>query len=470
MSMNVQYVSIIPTQQAKDAGCYEFTPELLAAIGARYSRNNEGLDAIVQKIDPNNLDKSVDSIFKMVDYGHASIADMTPISFFIDDISLFAAYYLWTLSPTAGGQECSTRYIKLDESGLVSAQDLGIPHDEIAYFDHYNKISFDTYRTCLESWSKIADENPELTKIPKSLLDSDLEKDKKQVARMKRNFAFDRARIYLPVSASTGVMMIQSARAWASICSHLNSHYLKELKTIGAKLTEKLALGAPRLIKHAKATDSLRNYISNELGLLQSVAYSYTDFESDKNTSEIKVQNFLNVDDLYYDHELIRSACEHRVNRYSPFGNIICRTNVKFSWAGISFGEIRDLNRHRTGNKYCPLVPLGFYSALDQLPEQENDYTAAIKVSAHNMKETAENAREQLKSGLKEYIYFTNLGHQYYFEHSTTADKFLYEMELRTGVGSHYKYAEHCREVLHLWYEKYPATKGLLFEGSAEPE
>ena len=122
MSMNVQYVSIIPTQQAKDAGCYEFTPELLAAIGARYSRNNEGLDAIVQKIDPNNLDKSVDSIFKMVDYGHASIADMTPISFFIDDISLFAAYYLWTLSPTAGGQECSTRYIKLDESGLVSAQ------------------------------------------------------------------------------------------------------------------------------------------------------------------------------------------------------------------------------------------------------------------------------------------------------------------------------------------------------------
>ena len=224
MSMNVQYVSIIPTQQAKDAGCYEFTPELLAAIGARYSRNNEGLDAIVQKIDPNNLDKSVDSIFKMVDYGHASIADMTPISFFIDDISLFAAYYLWTLSPTAGGQECSTRYIKLDESGLVSAQDLGIPHDEIAYFDHYNKISFDTYRTCLESWSKIADENPELTKIPKSLLDSDLEKDKKQVARMKRNFAFDRARIYLPVSASTGVMMIQSARAWASICSHLNSH------------------------------------------------------------------------------------------------------------------------------------------------------------------------------------------------------------------------------------------------------
>lgn len=267
MSMKVQYVSIIPTQQAKDAGCYEFTPELLAAIGARYSRNNEGLDAIAQKIDPSNLDKSVDSIFRMVDYGHASIADMTPISFFIDDISLFAAYYLWTLSPTAGGQECSTRYIKLDDSSLISSEDLGIPHEEKAYFDHYNKYSFETYQTCLDAWSKIADENPSLTKIPQSLLDSDLDKDKKQVARMKRNFAFDRARIYLPVSAATGVMIIQSARAWASICSHLNSHYLKELRNIGAKLTEQLALGAPRLIKHSKATDSLKKYILNEYSL-----------------------------------------------------------------------------------------------------------------------------------------------------------------------------------------------------------
>ena len=69
-----------------------------------------------------------------------------------------------------------------------------------------------------------------------------------------------------------------------------------------------------------------------------------------------------------------------------------------------------------------------------------------------------------------EYIYFTNLGHKYYFEHTTTADKFLYEMELRTGVGSHFKYAEHCKNLLNLWYKKYPVTKGLIFEGSAEPE
>ena len=45
--MKVQYVSIKPTQRAEELGCHALTPELLAASGARYSRNNEGLDAIV---------------------------------------------------------------------------------------------------------------------------------------------------------------------------------------------------------------------------------------------------------------------------------------------------------------------------------------------------------------------------------------------------------------------------------------
>jgi hypothetical protein len=86
-----------------------------------------------------------------------------------------------------------------------------------------------------------------------------------------------------------------------------------------------------------------------------------------------------------------------------------------------------------------------------------------------NFKSTTTYARDLMKEN-PEYIYFTSLGHKYYFEHTTTADKFLYEMELRTGVGAHFKYAEHCREVLKLWYEKYPELKGVIFEGSAEPE
>lgn len=470
--MKVQYVSICPTEIAKDQGCYSLTPELLAATGARYSRNNEGLDAIVSKIDQSNLEKSVDTIFKMLDYGHASIADMVPIALFIDNISQFAAYYLWTLSPTAGGQECSTRYIKIDKSSLIKSEDLGIPDNLSKEFDRFNQLAFSNYQIALETWSEIAKSNPELTKIPKNLLDSKDEKDIKILNRMIRNYAFDRARIYLPVSAATGVMMVQSARAWSSIASHLQSHYLKELQILGKEIADKLSLGAPRLLKHSKATPSLKDFINKEFELLiDSISSQHFIYNKKyENSDEVIPETYLDTEELGYSSYMYADACSHRSNRYSPFGNVISRTFARFCWIGISFGEIRDLNRHRTGNKYCPLVPLGFYSAQDQLPDTDNELTNIIKNCTYSFKDTTENSVSLLKNKIGEYIYFTSLGHQYYFEHCTTADKMLYEMELRTGIGSHYKYAEHCKEVLKLWYNKHPETKFLLFEGTAEPE
>lgn len=462
--MKIQYVSISPTEKANELGCLALTPELLAATGARYSRNNEGLDAIASKIDYSNLNKSVDGIFKMVDYGHASIADMTPIALFIDDISQFAAYYLWTLSPTAGGQECSTRYIKMDVSGLVDADTLGIPHHLKESFDLYNKKAFESYQSALHYWTELSNLHPEQTKIPQSLLNSTADKDVKAVARMKRNYAFDRARVYIPLAASTGVMMVQSARAWANISAHLQSHHLKELNLIGEQIAEQMSIGAPRLLKHTKPTEAIKNYLNYE----RQVAVDnidYSDILPDNQT-----QTFFDAEDLMYESVVFTDSCRFRTNRYSPFGSPIARMSVKFAWQGISFGEIRDLNRHRTGTKYCPLLPIGFYGSTDQIPNSPNlNLIDGIYELYKNFKNTTIRAREIMKDH-PEYIYFTSLGHKYYFEHTTTADKFLYEMELRTGIGAHYKYAEHCREVLKEWYKKYPGTEGIIFEGSAEPE
>ena len=464
--MKVQYVSIIPTEKAQELGCYSLTPELLAATGARYSRNNEGLDSIVSKIDWNNLNKSVDGIFRMLDYGHQSIADMTPIALFIDGISQFAAYYLWTLSPTAGGQECSTRYIKMDESGLVDPDTLGIPEELKDKFNIYNKKAFENYHAALETWTEISNLNPELTKIPKSLLESTADKDVKAVARMKRNYAFDRARVYIPLAASTGVMMVQSARAWAGIAANLQSHKLKELNLIGQQIAEQMSIGAPRLLKHTKPTEALINYLNSE----RQIAVENIDEECVLNDN--LTETYLWSENISCPADSFKDACRYRTNRYSPFGNVISRTAVKFAWNGISFGEIRDLNRHRTGTKYCPLIPVGFYGSTDEFPKTQNfnlNLIDKIYYMYKNFKSTTNYAREMMKSH-PEYIYFTSLGHKYYFEHTTTADKFLYEMELRTGVGAHYKYAEHCREALNEWYKNFPDTNGIIFEGSAEPE
>jgi thymidylate synthase ThyX len=189
--MKIQYVSIKPTQKADELGCHALIPEMLASTGARYSRNNEGLDAILAKVDVNNQEKSIDTIFKHTDYGHASILGMVPIALFIDEISQFAAYYLWTLAPQADGQECSTRYIKMDVSGLVDAETLGIPEHLRESFNAYNQKAFENYQSALESWTELSNLHPEETKIPKSLLESTSDKDIKAVARMRRNYAFD---------------------------------------------------------------------------------------------------------------------------------------------------------------------------------------------------------------------------------------------------------------------------------------
>src|SRR5580704_4771331 len=130
--MKVTQVAIRPSAASEKAKRPVLTPELLAASGARYSRNNEGLESILSKIDPNNLEKSVDSIFRMVDYGHQSIADMAPVAMFIDGVSIWLAYYIWTLCPTAGGQESSTRYIRISVEGLVPPESLGIASADVA--------------------------------------------------------------------------------------------------------------------------------------------------------------------------------------------------------------------------------------------------------------------------------------------------------------------------------------------------
>src|SRR5277367_2415113 len=197
--MKVTQVAIRPSQASEQAQRPSLTPELLAASGARYSRNNEGLESILSKIDPKNLEKSVDSIFRMVDYGHQSIADMVPVAIFIDGISMWLAYYIWTLCPTAGGQESSTRYIKISVDGLITPEVTGVHQD--SEWREIMKRCFASYQSAAETWEALAAKNPSLMGIPQWLLEDPYEASVKKVARMKRNYAFDRARYFLPAAA-----------------------------------------------------------------------------------------------------------------------------------------------------------------------------------------------------------------------------------------------------------------------------
>jgi thymidylate synthase ThyX len=472
--MNVRHVSIQPTEQAIQANRFSLTPELLAATGARYSRSDEGLEAIASKIDKKNLDKSVDSIFKMIDYGHQSIADMVPVPIFMDRVSLWLIYHVWSLCPTGGGQESSTRYITYSTSGLVEDEFLNWTDSEKSEWKIFMDKCFKAYDEASTIWQKISEDFPEAMMIPRSLIDSTKESDQKKVARMRRNFVFDRARYFLPNAVLSNFMLIMSARGWVSLAQQLHSHPMLEAQKLAELIKEELALVAPRMIKHAVAKDSLVEGLKQEFSRLQTFAKKIT-----KDYLSPEAKEYTHPDTAHLETFVPQDVNEGQFvedlkfhdNRYAWIGSGLQRTGVRFSWDAVSIAELRDLNRHRTGTKNCISVPVGFYYAEDQITDKmPQEYRKRLKELANIGREAAYIAKQKLIDGDPAYIYWTTIGAQFPFEHTTTADKFIYEAELRTGTGAHYRNAKHLRDTLQLWYEKFPKTKGLILEGSAEPE
>jgi len=468
--MKVTHTPLIPTEAAKAAGRPCFTPELLAASGARYSRNNSGIEEIYSKIDFNNLDKSVDGIFKMVDYGHQSIADMTPVAMFMDEMSLYLAYHLWSMCAVVGGQESSTRYIKISVDGVVDPDILGIPKEHQADWRQFIANSFVAYNDAVNFWENLSRENPSMMRIPGSFTNDTTDKGVKVLERMRRNYVFDRARYFLPLGAATNVMMVMPAREWVKLINDLLSSSIREFNMLGEALRVELDLCAPRLLRHAIATDSTIAVVQDEFEWARKNADFVWSRYEEPGKPYLKVfppndcGDFIGCDDKDYP-----IALQHRTNRYSRFGSSIRRTGVRFGWNAVAMAEIRDLNRHRTGEKFCPLIPLGFYAALDQLPEGIGDNTIS-DLATWGANRTTEARNMLANDSNHSYMYYTLLGSEFPFEHLTTANHFLYEAELRTGVGAHYRYAKHLKDVLQLWYQLYPDTKRYIFEGSAEPE
>jgi thymidylate synthase ThyX len=406
-----------------------------------------------------------------VDYGHQSIADMVPVAMFIDDVSMWLGYYVWTLCPTAGGQESSTRYIKISVDGLIAPESLGIRAEDLSEWRQLMGECFQAYQASVKIWEDLASENPALMGIPKSLLEDKSDSAQKKVARMKRNYAFDRARYFLPVAAATNVMLIMSARSWVNLCQYLFSHSLPECRQLGELIRRELEISAPRMIRHAKATESHKTALLAEFKkLVQAAQDGFSALNDPLQSDKAAIPHLsVNLPAGADENDLVSDLTYHS-NRYAPVGSTLQRTSVRFGWSQIAFAEIRDLNRHRTGSKYSPQIPMGFYFADDQLPQGSKGKIALLEQQAEIGRKASARARKLLASGDVTYPYWTLLGTEYPFEHTTTADKFIYEAELRTGLGAHYRYAKHLRDALGLWYMQFPGTKGVILEGSAEPE
>lgn len=448
--MRITGLALVPPPTASDLP--KVTPELLASVLARYSRSNQGIGTILAKVDLANPDASIDRILNFVDYGHASIGGLTGgLAVALDDVSMWLAYKVFEIATMADGQESSTRYITMDAANLPTAAELGIPDDLAPRWSAVMAKAFAAYHAEYARLDKLATENPGLVRLPPDAKPA-------VVTRLRKNYALDRARYFIPFATRTNVGLVQSSRMWATTVKHLDSLPHPEARAAARLIREELLKQSPRLMRHSFAEKSYAEQAAQELAA--SLALGQSRLSAAPLADEVWVHVDRATPPWLPENQPIAEALRHRSNRYGYQGAATRRMRVTFAWNNMALAELRDLNRHRTGHRGTPLVQAGFY-----LPPE-------IKHADHAelLAEQLELTRELMRRGSPAYVYSLLLGAQTPFEHSTHADKFIYEAELRTGMGAHFRYAEHLSAVLREFFKQVPEARPHVVEGTAEPE
>jgi thymidylate synthase ThyX len=448
--MKVTGLALVPPPSAADVP--KVTPELLASVLARYSRSTEGIEAILAKVDVANPDASIDRILKFVDYGHASIGGLTGgLAVALDGVSMWLAYKLFEIAQMADGQESSTRYITMDPANIPGAGEIGMPDDLVERWHAILARSFAAYRSEYERLDALAVADPALVRCPKDAKAA-------VVARIRKNYALDRARYFIPFATRTNVAIVQTSRMWALTVKQLDSLPQPEARAAAALIRGELLKQSPRLMRHSFSERSFEEQAAQELRA--SLVMGLERLSTAPLADEVWVKVDRAAPPWFAQDQPVAEALRHRSNRYGQQGQATRRMRVTFAWNNMALAELRDLNRHRTGNRSTPLIQAGFF-----LP-QEIPRARHASLLADQMELT----RELLGRGSPAYVYSLLLGAQTPFEHGTHADKFIYEAELRTGMGAHFRYAEHLSAALRAFLEQVPEARPWVVEGTAEPE
>jgi hypothetical protein len=293
--------------------------------------------------------------------------------------------------------------------------------------------------------------NPSLVRLPPDAKPA-------VVARLRKNYALDRARYFIPLATRTNLGLVQSSRMWAATVKHLDSLAHPEARAAASLIRGELLKQSPRLMRHSSAEKSYTAQAEQELAT--SLRLGLERLSAAPLADEVWVHVDRATPPWLPDSQPISEALRHRANRYGHQGAATRRMRVSFAWNNMALAELRDLNRHRTGHRYTPLIQAGFY-----LPPEIQHAEHAALLSAQ-----LELTRELMRRGSPAYVYSLLLGAQTPFEHSTHADKFIYEAELRTGMGAHFRYAEHLSAALRAFFAQVPEARDWVVEGTAEPE
>ena len=259
--MKVTGLALVPPPSAADLP--KVTPELLASVLARYSRSNEGLAAILSKVDLANPDASIDRILKFVDYGHASIGGLTGgLAIALDDVSMWLAYKIF--ETRADGRRPGVEHA-LHHDGrrpiFRLRRSSGFPEDLAARWQDIMARAFASYHSEYARLDALA------TDAAGTRARSATMRSRRWSTRLRKNYALDRARYFIPFATRTNLGLVQSSRMWAQTVKHLDSLPQPEARTAAKLIRDELLKQSPRLMRHSSAEKSYEEQAQQELAI-----------------------------------------------------------------------------------------------------------------------------------------------------------------------------------------------------------
>ncbi|MDD4381928.1 MAG: FAD-dependent thymidylate synthase [Candidatus Dojkabacteria bacterium] len=477
-------------------------PSINAYLGARYSRSADSIVDIAKEIIEANTDASerLEKIF--AGYGHKSVGDMADLFLCIENIPMYSAFKIFYTCPVISGQERSTRYQNFEKPEFVQIpKELCQDSDIRKEYENIILKQMQDYRAVLKPTTdalagvfKINEESPQETSALKAR-------------------AFDVCRYLLPLGLNTSSAYLMSARNWSELISYLCASDSVVENQIADMLLNLLGESdievkgyikeADNLIRHTdanccrkKSTGEILKYLSDKVNRVQvsdfpereiediQITHSGDSTESLISHYELLLNPLGSQEELEFseeDQERIGEIIFDTHDHHNLLGNIGQFGSIKIS-GFASYGTLKDLNRHRSMERFVPLFHdevdldqeldrpnesmffLCNYLDIKELSDLKKEYSKRLTETYSMIKQWREKAKEVMS--LETCNEFT----KYLFPHAHSTkyvfyasfDDIQYIVNLRTRNGGHIAYRTLVYEWLRLLSNKDEIWRPLL--------
>ncbi len=469
--------------------CNQKQPSINAYLGARYSRSSDSIVDIAKEIIQNNTDAAqrLEAIFH--GYGHKSVGDMAELFVCIENIPMYTAMTIFYLNSVISGQERSTRYQNFKEPQYIK-----IPKDV---------CSDENIRKEYESiiLKQMNDYTSLLEKTKKALKEYfNIDEENKEEKSVLQARSFDTARYLLPYGLQTSMAAVMSARNWSELISYLNASDSIVENEIGKLLCNLLGESsiniegyireADGLIRHTDANCCRRNSTNEILGYISrkispqriyenigcegnscSVSFNTDAIENLITNFELLINPLGSEEEFEFDEEDCREIggiIFENHNQHNLLGNIGQSGAIKMEGMA-TLGTLKDLNRHRSLERYIPLLHdqinidneldrdsedcffLCNYLEIPKLKELRKEYENCLKETYDLIKKWRKVSSQFMSDEVsKEYTkYLLPHAHSTKYIFYGSFDDLQYTINLRSRRGGHISY----RSLVYKWLE-----------------